>query len=133
MHDAGAYGTDLVSSIIGKKRTFSFPKSIYSERDAIAAVVRDKKDALILDFFAGSGTTLNAVNLINAEDNGSRRCILVTNNELSLEESNLLKAKGLCPSDIEWQNLGICRSVTWPRTKYSILGKRDDGTVLEGK
>ncbi len=133
LHDAGAYGTDLVSSIIGKKRTFSFPKSIYSERDAIAAVVRDKKDALILDFFAGSGTTLNAVNLINAEDNGSRRCILVTNNELSLEESNLLKAKGLCPSDIEWQNLGICRSVTWPRTKYSIMGKRDDGTVLEGK
>lgn len=133
LHDAGAYGTDIVSSIIGKKRTFSFPKSIYSERDAIAAVVRDNKKALILDFFAGSGTTLNAVNLLNAEDNGTRRCILVTNNEISVEESKMLLSEGFQPGDFEWQQLGICQSVTWPRTKYSILGKRDDGSVLDGR
>lgn len=123
LHDAGAYGTDVVSSIIGKKRTFSFPKSIYSERDAIAAIVRDNKKALILDFFAGSGTTLNAVNLLNAEDNGSRRCILVTNNEISEEEAKALSSNGLNPGDPEWEKSGICQSVTWPRTKYSILGK----------
>ena len=133
LHDAGAYGTDVVSSIIGKKRTFSFPKSIYSERDAIAAIVRDNKKALILDFFAGSGTTLNAVNLLNAEDNGSRRCILVTNNEISEEESKALSSNGFNPGDSEWEKSGICQSVTWPRTKYSILGKRDDGTLLEGR
>lgn len=133
LHDAGAYGTDVVSSIIGKKRTFSFPKSIYSERDAIAAIVRDNKKALILDFFAGSGTTLNAVNLLNAEDNGSRRCILVTNNEISEEEAKALSSNGFNPGDSEWEKSGICQSVTWPRTKYSILGKRDDGTTLEGK
>lgn len=133
LHDAGAYGTNVVSSIIGKKRTFSFPKSIYSERDAIAAIVRDNKKALILDFFAGSGTTLNAVNLLNAEDNGLRRCILVTNNEISEEEAKVLSSNGFNPGDSEWEKSGICQSVTWPRTKYSILGKRDDGTTLEGK
>lgn len=133
LHDAGAYGTDIVSSIIGKKRTFSFPKSIYSERDAIAAIVRDNKTALILDFFAGSGTTLNAVNLLNAEDNGSRRCILVTNNEISEEEAKALSSNGFNPGDSEWEQAGICRSVTWPRTKYSILGKREDGTSLDGR
>jgi adenine-specific DNA-methyltransferase len=133
LHDAGAYGTDIVSSIIGKKRTFSFPKSIYSERDAIAAIVRDNKTALILDFFAGSGTTLNAVNLLNAEDNGTRRCILVTNNEISEEEARTLTSDGFNPGDPEWEQAGICRSVTWPRTKYSILGKREDGTSLDGR
>lgn len=133
LHDAGAYGTDIVSSIIGKKRTFDFPKSLYSERDAIAAVVRDRKDALILDFFAGSGTTLNAINLLNAEDGGRRRCIIVTNNELSSEDSTRLKSEGYQPNDSVWQQMGICQAVTWPRTKYSILGKRDDGTILDGR
>ena len=78
LHDAGAYGSDMVSSIIGQSRAFSFPKSLYSTKDAIASIVRNNKDALIVDFFAGSGTTLNAVNLLNSEDNGNRRCILVT-------------------------------------------------------
>ncbi len=133
LHDAGAYGSDLVSNIIGQSRAFSFPKSLYSTKDAIAAIVRNNKNALILNFFAGSGTTLHAVNLLNAEDNGNRRCILVTNNEVSDEESKILRSNGYQPGDPEWEKLGICRAVTWPRTKYSILGKRDDGTVLAGE
>lgn len=132
LHDAGAYGSDLVSSIIGQSRAFSFPKSLYSTKDAIAAIVRNNKNALIVDFFAGSGTTLHAVNLLNAEDNGNRRCILVTNNEVSDAESKNLRSNGYQPGDPEWEKFGICRAVTWPRTKYSILGKRDDGTVLTG-
>ena len=44
-----------------------FPKSLYATHDSIASIVRRKKDALILDFFAGSGTTLNAINLLNYE------------------------------------------------------------------
>jgi adenine-specific DNA-methyltransferase len=133
LHDAGAYGSDLVSSIIGQSRAFSFPKSLYSTKDAIAAIVRNNKNALIVDFFAGSGTTLNAVNLLNSEDNGNRRCILVTNNEVSDAESRTLVSKGVQPGDLEWEKHGICRAVTWPRTKYSILGKRDDGTILAGE
>lgn len=132
-HDAGAYGSDLVSSIVGQSRAFSFPKSIYSTKDAIAAVVRNNRDAFIIDFFAGSGTTLHAVNLLNAEDGGHRRCILVTNNEVSHTEATELRQGGLQPGDPEWEKHGICRSVTWPRTKFSILGKRSDGSSLTGE
>ena len=88
---------------------------------------------LIVDFFAGSGTTLHAVNLLNAEDNGKRRCVLVTNNEVSETDAKELKSLGHQPGDKEWENRGICESVTWPRTKYSIQGKRDDGSMLDGE
>ncbi|QTX19919.1 site-specific DNA-methyltransferase [Comamonas aquatica] len=132
-HDAGAYGADILKSIFGEGRKFSFPKSLYATRDAVAAVVRDRSNALIVDFFAGSGTTLNAVNLLNATDGGQRRCILVTNNEVSAEEAASLSARGLQPGDAEWEAQGICRSVTWPRSKYTILGQRDDGSVLTGE
>ncbi|EKC72829.1 hypothetical protein LEA_06535, partial [human gut metagenome] len=39
MHDAGAYGSDLVSDIVGQSRAFTFPKSLYAERDSIKMVV----------------------------------------------------------------------------------------------
>lgn len=133
LHDAGAYGSDMVSTMIGESRAFSFPKSLYSTKDALASIVKKKKDALIVDFFAGSGTTLNAVNLLNMEDRGSRRCIIVTNNETSNEEAISLTASGYKIGDDEWESHGIARSVTWPRTKYSIRGKRDDDTELNGE
>lgn len=44
-----------------------------------------------------------------------------------------MKKNGYQPGDIEWEKHGICRAVTWPRTKYSILGKRDDGSTLTGE
>lgn len=132
-HDAGNYGSSLLRGILGEGGKFSFPKSLYATRDAVAAVVRDRPNALIVDFFAGSATTLNAVNLLNATDGGQRRCILVTNNEVSAEESAALRARGAQPGDEEWEAQGICRSVTWPRSKYTILGQRDDGSVLSGE
>ncbi len=131
-HDAGAYGADILKSVLGEGRKFSFPKSIYAVRDAIAAVVRDRSNALLVDFFAGSGTTLNAVNLLNVMDGGQRQCILVTNNEVSEEEARMLTEQGFQPGQPEWDQHGICRSVTWPRSKFTILGKRDDGTPLPG-
>jgi len=133
LHDSGVYGSSLLSAVIGRDNNFAFPKSLYSTKDAIAAVVRNNPNALIVDFFAGSGTTLHAVNLLNVEDEGHRRCILVTNNEVSEAESRELKAAGYQPGDPEWESRGICRSVTWPRTEYSILGKRADGTILTGE
>lgn len=132
-HDSGIYGSSLLKSILGEGSKFSFPKSLYATRDAVAAVVRDRPQALIVDFFAGSGTTLNAVNLLNAADGGRRRCILVTNNEVSAEEASALSARGLQPGDDEWEAQGICRSVTWPRSKFTIVGRRDDGTLLSGE
>jgi len=130
-HDAGSHGTGLLQQIIPGGK-FPFPKSVYAVRDAIRFFVANKPDALVVDFFAGSGTTLNAVNLLNASDGGQRRCILVTNNEVSAEEAESLRARGLQPGDADWEALGICRSVTWPRSKFTIRGQRDDGTPLPG-
>jgi len=132
-HDAGAYGSDLLTNIIGQSRKFTFPKSLYAVRDSIGAVVRDNPNALIIDFFAGSGTTLHAVNLLNYEDSGRRQCILVTNNEVSEDQAKILLQQGHFPGDQSWENKGICQSVTWPRIKYSVLGKRDDGSIIEGE
>jgi len=131
-HDATQYGSRLLGDILPDKR-FPFPKSVYATRDAIRFFVEDKPNAIIIDFFAGSGTTLNAVNLLNAADDGKRRCILITNNEVSDDEAKALAAQGYKPGDDEWEQHGICQSVTWPRSKYTIQGKRDDGTELEGE
>ena len=96
-HDAGTYGSSLLRNILGEGGRFAFPKSIYAVRDAVAAVVGNQPNALLVDFFAGSATTLNAVNLLNATDGGQRQCILVTNNEVSEEESRTLTTQGFQP------------------------------------
>ena len=130
-YDAGAYGTSLLKDTIGDER-FSFPKSLYSVNDSLKYFVQEEKNALIVDFFAGSGTTLHAVNLLNAEDGGHRRCICVTNNEVSEAEEKKFVADGLRPSDPDWEKYGIANYVTWPRTVCSIEGHDVNGKPLEG-
>ena len=132
LHHAGTHGSSLLRNILKDGNKFAFPKSVYSTRDAIAAIVRDRPNALIVDFFAGSGTTLHSINLLNASDGGNRRCILITNNEVSEEEAKTLLSKGFRPGDPEWEREGICQGVTWPRNKFAILGKREDGSELPG-
>ena len=130
-HNATSHGTDVINKILCDSR-FDYPKSIYAVRDCLNIFFAENKDALIVDFFAGSGTTLHAVNLMNAVDNGRRRCILVTNNELSKAEAEALTRRGLRPGDEEWESLGIARYATWPRTKCSILGVDVKGNPLKG-
>lgn len=130
-HDATQYGSRLLGNILGNKR-FTFPKSLYAVKDALRFCTANKPDALILDFFAGSGTTMHAVNLLNAEDGGHRRCIMVTNNEVSADEAKTLKDKGYQPGDAEWEKLGIAHYVTWPRTVCSIKGQDVNGAPLKG-
>lgn len=129
--DAGKYGTTLVKDIVGQE--FPFPKSLYATKKCLASVVRAKPDALILDFFAGSGTTLHATALLNLEDKGNRRCVLVTNNEVDEKTTKQLNREGIFAGDAEFERHGICESVTFPRCKYVINGHRDDGTSLPGK
>lgn len=129
-HNANAYGSKIIKDIIGGR--FSFPKSLYAVHDSIRFFVENKPNALIVDFFAGSGTTLHAVNLLNAEDGGHRRCIMVTNNEVSDAEAKEMTVKGLKPGDEEWEKLGIARYVTWPRTVCSIKGENIKGEPLKG-
>lgn len=129
-HNSETYGTNILNAMIGKR--FNYPKSLYAVQDTLRFFVANKPNALIIDFFAGSGTTLHAVNLLNAEDGGKRQCILVTNNEVSDEEAKSLRAKGLNPGDKEWEKLGIARYVTWPRTVCSIEGHDVNGNPLKG-
>lgn len=80
--------------ILGEKK-FNNPK----DRNEIARVLNFRYNGVILDFFAGSGTTLHATMALNAEDGGNRQCILVTNNENN-----------------------ICEEVTYERNKRVIQG-----------
>lgn len=129
-HNAETYGTNVLNQIIGNR--FNYPKSIYAVHDVLKFFVSDNPNALIIDFFSGSGTTLHAVNLLNAEDGGHRRCICVTNNEVSEAEEKKFVADGLRPSDPDWEKYGIANYVTWPRTVCSIEGHDVNGNPLEG-
>jgi len=74
-YDASVNGTRLLKDILPSTE-FTYPKSIYNVIDCVSAVVKDEKDAIVLDFFGGSGTTGHAVMEIN-KDGGHRRFILV--------------------------------------------------------
>ena len=130
-HDSTQYGSRLLGNIFANKR-FTFPKSLYAVKDCLRFFTTNKPQALIVDFFAGSGTTLHAVNLLNAEDGGQRRCIMVTNNEVSVDESKILTRNGYRPGDEKWDKVGVARYVTWPRTVCSIEGHDIKGQPLKG-
>jgi len=130
-HDAGAYGTSLLRSLMPGRR-FPFPKSLYLVEDTLRLFVKDKPDAVVLDFFAGSGTTAHAVARLNKQDGGRRQCILVTNNEVSADEAKGLRARGLRPGDPEWEALGIFEHVTRPRVTAAITGRTPEGEPIAG-
>jgi adenine-specific DNA-methyltransferase len=131
-YDAGTHGTELLKNLLGQPGLFPFPKSVYAVRDTLAAVVRNKPDALVLDFFAGSGTTLHSLCLLNLEDDGRRRCILVTNNEVGEASDRNLRRDGYFPGDPEFERHGIFESVTRPRVEAVISGVRPDGKPIPG-
>jgi adenine-specific DNA-methyltransferase len=97
--DSSSWGTQTVNRLI-PKGSFNFPKSIHLVKRALSITLPN--DGICLDFFAGSGTTFQAVAELNEADGGTRQCILVTNNE-----SN------------------ICRDVTWERMKRVTAGTHD--------
>ena len=103
-----AHGSYLLTSLFGKKDIFTNPKPVELITNVISH--HENKKAIILDFFAGSGTTLHATMQLNAEDGGHRKCILVTNNEN-----------------------GICENVTYERNKRVIQGyTTPKGEDIEG-
>lgn len=132
-HDAGTHGTTLLHKILGRRATFPFPKSIYAVADALAAVVRTRPNALIVDFFAGSGTTLQSTCMLNKVYGGQRQCILVTNNEVDAKLSARLRKEGVEPGSAEYEKHGICASVTWPRIEAVLTGRRRDRSKLPVK
>ncbi|MCY3579296.1 MAG: site-specific DNA-methyltransferase [bacterium] len=133
-HDAGTGGTKLLGELLGG-RQFDFPKSLYAVRDTLDALVVSKPDAVILDFFAGSGTALHATALLNAQDGGRRQCVLVTNNEVNDRDAKSLAGtqRGVFKGDAEFEAKGIFEAVTKPRCETAIKGIRSDGTRPSGK
>ncbi len=99
-----ADATKELKDIFGKAKIFTHPKPTKLIKDIIQ-ISCDKEKALVLDFFAGSGTTGQAVLELNKEDGGNRHFILCTNNENN-----------------------ICEDVTYQRLKTVITGKRVDGS-----
>ncbi len=131
-HAAGVYGSALLASFLGERNLFTFPKSLYAVRDTLDILVHDRPDALILDAFAGSGTTLHATMLLNAEDGGRRRCLLVTNNEVGEDLARHLNRSGHFRGDPEFDRHGIFEAVTRPRVSAAVTGRRPNGAPVDG-
>jgi len=131
-HDAGSHGTSLLQRLI-PGRTFPFPKSLYAVEDTLRFFLKGKPDAVVLDFFGGSGTTTHAVARLNRQDAGHRQSIVVTNNEVSADEAEALRKKGLRPGDPKWEALGIFEHITRPRVTAAITGCTPDGAPINGE
>jgi adenine-specific DNA-methyltransferase len=130
-HNAEQGGTNL-QKLMMPNRKFPFPKSLYAVEDALRFFVANKPEALILDFFAGSGTTAHAVMRLNRQDGGRRCCICVTNNEVAADEQKALSEQGLRPGDPDWEYWGICQHITMPRLAAAITGETPDGEPIKG-
>jgi adenine-specific DNA-methyltransferase len=130
-HDAGLYGSTVLKAMVPASN-FPFPKSLYAVEDTLRFFVREKPHAVIVDFFAGSGTTAHAVMRLNREDGGRRQSISITNNEVSADEQHSLRVQGLRPGDSEWEQLGICSYVTKPRVEAAISGLTQTGEPIRG-
>lgn len=85
-YDAATHGTKLLERILGRPRAFDFPKSLYAVRDALDVALHEKDDAIVLDYFAGSGTTGHAVMELNRTKDKSISFILCTNAESNIAE-----------------------------------------------
>lgn len=119
-------GTNRLAAQLGDKR-FPFPKDheVLMRWFRMAA----PQDAVILDYFGGSGTTTEAVMQLNAEDGGTRQSILVTNNEVGAVEAKKLRKSGLHPGDVQWEGSGVFEYVCRPRVSTVVTGSRPDGSL----
>jgi adenine-specific DNA-methyltransferase len=130
-HNAEQGGTNL-QKLMMPDRKFPFPKSLYAVEDALRFFISHKPEAVILDFFTGSGTTAHAVMRLNKQEGHRLQCISVTNNEVGAEEQKALREKGLRPGDPEWEQWGICDYITKPRVRAAITGKMPNGKPIKG-
>lgn len=114
-YDASSHGTILLDKILDRRKSFDYPKSLYAVLDALSVSVSSKKDAIVLDFFAGSGTTGHAVLELNKRDEGQRQFILCTDNQ----DNNGTGGK-------------IASDVCFPRIKNVITGYKIGSQKVPG-
>ena len=130
-HSTSGHGTTMLRDLL-PKRKFPYPKSLYAVEDALRFFLSDRPNAIVLDYFSGSGTTAHAVMRLNRQDSGGRQCISVTNNEVAADEQKALREHGLRPGDSDWEKWGICNYITKPRIAAAITGKTPDGDPIKG-
>ena len=99
-YNANTYGSKLLNNILGKP-IFEFPKSIYNVMECLNAASGNNHNSIILDFFAGSGTTGHAVIELNKNDRSKRKFILI---ELGghFDDALLPRMKKICYTD-KWK------------------------------
>lgn len=108
---------------MGLSDMFSYPKPVSLIKELIkGATFFGDKDFVILDFFAGSGTTAQAVMELNQEDKKKRTFILCTDNSVEEKIEKELLKNGVSSGSKEWEEHGICRSCTYPRVSKIING-----------
>jgi adenine-specific DNA-methyltransferase len=114
-----------LENVLGDKR-FPYPKDheVLMRWFSLVAGV----DGVFLDFFAGSGSSAEAVIRLNVADGGARQCVLVTNNEVSAKDAAMLAKQGLRPGDESWEARGVFENVTKPRVETVVSGVRPDGS-----
>lgn len=122
-------GTDHLKFVLGDKR-FPYPKPVPLIADIVRGFAPNKEDAVILDYFGGSGTLLEAVMAANDGDGGSRQAVLITNNEVSADDSSKLRAAGHRKGELIWESKGVFEYVARPRIKTVVSGMRPDGTKI---
>jgi len=128
----GAGGSHMLVNLLGERGTFPFPKSVYAVQDCLEVAIGDRPNALILDFFAGSGTTLHAACLLNRADGGQRQCVLVTNNEVEDQLARRMNKSGLFAGDAEHDRHGVFEAVCKPRCMAAITGRRANDEPVPG-
>ena len=109
--------------------SFSFPKPTNLLKALIGWATTNNDSAVVLDFFGGSGTTLDAVVQLNGVS-GSRQCILVTNNEVDAETQGELRKRGVEQGSKAWEARGICASVTVPRIDAVCRRSLENGRAI---
>jgi len=130
-HNAQEHGKSIIKALI-PNRKFDYPKSLYAVEDILKYYISINKNAVVLDFFSGSGTTAHAIMRLNKQDNGNRQSISITNNEVSSAEQELLRKQGLRPGDDDWEKWGICEYITKPRIKAAITGLTPEERPIQG-
>lgn len=116
-------GKALLASLVGEDHGFDTVKPLELMTQLLSHF---PEDAVVLDFFAGSGTTAHAVLELN-RSGGSRQCILVTDNSVDKTTQAALEKEGHLKGGSEWQARGICRSITWPRVSAVVDGRCQNG------
>jgi adenine-specific DNA-methyltransferase len=123
-----AQGGASLAQLFGYK-PFNYPKSPYLAYDLLSVMVGNKPNALVLDYFAGSGTTQHALAMLNAGDGGRRTSIMVTNNQVDKKTDRALRKRRVLPLTAEYEAAGIFERTTRPRVTYAMTGGRDSAAI----